>query len=254
VDGTLAARGTVPVDRFLVGRRRAEPVTDLRRQVDRLRAEARDEDRRRLVGQVVHACVLDGVVLAMVAALAALPEQPDDLDGLLERLEPDVGLGPAVAEDVLVERLARSDAEREAALVHNTAGGSGLGDDRGVDAHRRAGHAGRHWEAARLGERAEDGPHEGAVALLVVPGVVMVGDPQRVEPGRLGPTCLLDELPRPELLAREEVPDLHAESGYGSSAESPPLIVWYSPLPQLGHGGRCVVDPTCSSLPQFVHL
>ena len=55
---------------------------------------------------------------AAVALLAALPQRADDLDRLLEHLQPHVGLGPAVAEDVLVERLAAADAEAEAALVH----------------------------------------------------------------------------------------------------------------------------------------
>ena len=204
--------------------------------------------------QVVDARVLDRVVAPVVALVAALPQQPDHLDRLLEHLQPNVGLGPAVAEDVLVERLPAADAELEAALVQHAAGRRRLRDDRRVDADRRAGDAGRHWEAGRLGERADDRPHERAVALRVVPRVVVVGDPQCVEAGRLGSARLLDQLARTELLARQEVPDLHAESGYGSSAESPPLIVWYSPLPQLVHGGRCVVEPTCNSLPQFVHL
>ena len=51
-----------------------------------------------------------------MARAAALPEQPDDLDRLLEHLQAHVGLGPAVAEDVLVERLAAADAEREATV------------------------------------------------------------------------------------------------------------------------------------------
>lgn len=42
-------------------------------------------------------------------------------------------------------------------------------------------------------------------------------------------------------------------SGYGSLALSPPVTVSYTPLPQDGQGGRCFVDPTSSSLPQFVH-
>ena len=59
--------------------------------------------------------MVDGVVLAAVRLLAALPEQADDLDRLLEHLEALVGQRPAVAEDVLVEVLAAADAEEEAA-------------------------------------------------------------------------------------------------------------------------------------------
>jgi hypothetical protein len=43
-----------------------------------------------------------------MALVAALPQHPDDLDGLLEHLEAHIGFGPAVAEDVLVERFAES--------------------------------------------------------------------------------------------------------------------------------------------------
>ena len=53
------------------------------------------------------------------------------------------------------------------------------------------------------------GPHERAVALLVDPGVVVVGDPDAVEAGGLGEPCLPDELLRSELLAGEEVADAH---------------------------------------------
>src|SRR3954447_935628 len=41
-------------------------------------------------------------------------------------------------------------------------------------------------------------------------------------------------------------------SGYGSAALSPPLTVSQLPLLQEAHGGRCCVEPTCISLPQFV--
>ena len=39
------------------------------------------------------------------------------MDGLFEHLQPLVGLGPAVAQDVLVERLARADPEAEAPSI-----------------------------------------------------------------------------------------------------------------------------------------
>jgi hypothetical protein len=133
-------------------------------------------------------------VAPAVAALAALPQVAHDLDGLLEHLQAHVGLGPVRAEDVLVERLARADAEVEAAAEHDCARRRGLGDDRRVDADRRAGHAGGDNQIGCLGYRPDHRPDEGAVALLVVPRVVVVGDPQRVEARRLGAPRLLDEL------------------------------------------------------------
>ena len=57
-----------------------------------------DGDRDRLLGERVELRVVDRVVLAAVRLLAALPEQADHLDRLLEHLDPLVGRGPAVAE------------------------------------------------------------------------------------------------------------------------------------------------------------
>ena len=54
--------------------------------------------------------------------LAALPHPAHDLDRLLEHLQPHVGLGPVVAEDVLAERLAGPDAEREAPVEQHRRG------------------------------------------------------------------------------------------------------------------------------------
>ena len=48
-----------------------------------------------------------------------------------------------------------------------------------------------------------------AVSLLVVPGVVVVGDPQPFEAGVLGHARLRDELARAELLAGQEIADPH---------------------------------------------
>ena len=63
------------------------------------------------------------------------------LDRLLEHLEAYLGLGPAIAEHMLVQRLAAPDAELEATLEHHGRGGGGLGDHRGVNTHGRAGPA-----------------------------------------------------------------------------------------------------------------
>jgi hypothetical protein len=116
----------------------------------RLGPEARHQHRRRLVREVVDACVLDGVVAAAVAVLAARPQRAHDLDGLLEHLQAHVGLGPVRAEDVLVERLAAADPEVEAALEQHGAGRRRLGDHRRVDANGRARHARGHRQARGL--------------------------------------------------------------------------------------------------------
>src|SRR4030095_8184476 len=110
----------------------------------------------------LDAGVLEGVVATVMAALTALPQRADDLDGLLEHLEAHVDLGPAVAEDVLVERLAAAHAQLAAALEQHGAGGRGLSDDRGVDADGGAGDAGRDRQARGLRDGADRRPHERA--------------------------------------------------------------------------------------------
>ena len=108
---------------------------------------------------------------AAVAGRIAAPESANDLDRLLEHLQPHVGLWPAVAEDVLVERLAAADAEGEVAVEQDLRGGRGLGDHGGVDADGRARDGRRHRQAdAGAGQSADDAPDERRLALLVVPG------------------------------------------------------------------------------------
>ena len=65
-------------------------------------------------------------------------------------------------------------------------GRGGLGDDRRVDAYRRAGDRRRDRQRAASDDRADHRPHERALALLVVPRVEVVADPERLEAGRLG--------------------------------------------------------------------
>ena len=222
----------------LSGRGRREAVADPGGERDRLRPEAGDEDLRQRLRQVVDAGVLDRVVLAVVALLPALPERADDLDGLLEHLQPHVGLGPAVAEDVLVERFAAADAEREPPVVQDAAGRRGLSDDRRMDPDRRTGDAGGDGQARGRAERADHGPHEARVALLVVPGVVVVGDPERVEAGLLGLLGLLDQLARVVLLAGEEIADLHTSAPYPTGTR---VTTWHARLTaQVRHLTRAV--------------
>ena len=56
--------------------------------------------------------MLDDVVRAVDGLDAALPQQADDLDRLLEHLEALLGERPVVAEDALVQRLAAAEPSR----------------------------------------------------------------------------------------------------------------------------------------------
>src|SRR5919112_1210327 len=205
---TLAALGDVAVQSFLVGCGGDVAVADAGGQADRLGPQGRDQHRRRAVRQGVDAGVLDLIEAAVMADEAALPELAHDLHGLFEHLQAGVDPGPAVAEDVLVEVLAAADPEPEAALQGQGGGGRGLGEDGRVDADRGAGDPGGDREAGGGGDPADHRPHERALALVVVPGVVVVGDPHRPEAGLLGLLGLADQLGRAVLLAGQEVADL----------------------------------------------
>jgi hypothetical protein len=78
---------------------------------------------------------------AVIGELLAAEQLGDDRDGLFEHLLAFLGRGPLRARDLLVQRLAGTDAEVEPAAGQQTRGGSGLRDDRPVNSYRRAGQA-----------------------------------------------------------------------------------------------------------------
>ena len=141
----------------------------------------------------------------------ALPQLADQLDRLLEHLQPDVGRGPDVAEHVLVECLAGPHARATnrpssctaavAAAWAMTAGWiRTVGQVTAVVTGSE-----QAWEIAPI-----IAPDERALPLLVVPRVVVVADPEGLEAGLLGGDRLLDELGGRVLLAGQEVAEAHA--------------------------------------------
>jgi hypothetical protein len=161
-------------------------------------------------GSVKMRAFFDYVMGAAVTYRIAAPESAHDLDSLLEHLQSHVGLWPAVAEDVFVERLAAADAEGEVAVEQDLRGGRGLGDDGGVNADGRAGDGRRHRQAdAGARESADHAPDERRLALLAVPRVVVVGDPEPVEPGPFGGARLSYQLRRSIFLTRQEEAQSH---------------------------------------------
>jgi hypothetical protein len=85
-----------------------EGIADPAGELGRVRLHRRHGDLDRLVRKVEDPQVLDGVVLAAVRLIVALPEQAHHLDRLLEHLQPLVRSRPLRAEDVLVQVLARA--------------------------------------------------------------------------------------------------------------------------------------------------
>jgi hypothetical protein len=163
-------------------------------------------------------------VLAVVVDETVLgPQPPHDLDRLLQHLQPYVERRPDRPEDVLVQRLARTDTEPEPPVQQDGAGRGRLRDDRRVDPHGRAGDSGGHRQLAHLGDRTDGRPDERTLALFVVPRMEVVADPQPVEPGLLGQARLLDQFGGCVLLAGQEVSDFHVV---------PPLLptAWHSKI------------------------
>src|SRR5215218_2304816 len=184
-------------------------VPDLGCDLDRLGAEGRDVDGRRLLRQRVEAGVLHGVVFAVVPLVGALPQQPDHLHSLFHHLKPHLGRGPVVPKYVLVEVLAAADAEPEATLHHRCRGRRGLSDYRRVDAYGGAGDAGAQTYTFGGGSYTPDhAPHEWALALRVDPGVVVIRDPGGSEARFLRPAGVADHFVWGHLLAGEHVSHL----------------------------------------------
>lgn len=80
--------------------------------------------------------MLESIVATATVVDPALPEQADNLHGFLEHLEALVGLWPAVAKDVLVERLAAADSQAEASVEEDRGCRGGLSHDPRMDPHR----------------------------------------------------------------------------------------------------------------------
>ena len=141
-DGQLAVAGlaSAPVSLeflyCLLGRgRRDETLADAPGQTRRFRPARRNVYRREFLRQRVNPCVIYAVVAAAMAFHAALPEKPDDLNGFLEHLEPDVGWRPVRSDDMFIEVLPAADTQKEAARHHGGAGSGGLSDDRRMGPH-----------------------------------------------------------------------------------------------------------------------
>ena len=87
---------------------------------------------------------------AVMVDEAAVPQCAHDLDGLFEHLQPHTHIGPARTDDVLVERLARADSQRELATSKDGARRRSLRDDGRMLARRGAGDRGGDGQRADL--------------------------------------------------------------------------------------------------------
>src|SRR5690606_24219387 len=150
--------------------------------------------------------IVNCVVLAAVGLQPTLPEQADHLYSFLQ---PRLTVGyrrPSITEDVLVQVLAAADAERKPAGQERCRRRGRLGDARRMGPSGGAGDGCDDLQTIRpLRDGAEHAPHEGAMALAIDPGVVVVGDAGEAEARRLGSLGVIDERRRAVLLASERV-------------------------------------------------
>ena len=84
-----------------------EAVTDPAGQLGRFGPRGGDHDRWGLVGKAVKAGGVTAVVLAVVGHVVPGEQLPDHRHRLFEHPEPDSDRGPVIAQDVLVQVLAR---------------------------------------------------------------------------------------------------------------------------------------------------
>src|SRR6185437_14965604 len=102
-------------------------------------------------------------------------------------LQPDGRLGPIVAGDMLVERLARAHAKIEAARIHRFERGGGLRQNRRMVAWPRSGDSGAEDDATGLrSQRSQPCPDERRLPLLRRPGMKVVGGHNAAETSILG--------------------------------------------------------------------
>src|SRR5205085_5112680 len=141
---------------------------------------------------------LDLVELAVVIDGVACPQLADHLDGFLEHREAHVRRWPAVAEDVLVERLTAADPEEEPTVTQQGGCRGGLGEYGGMDADDRTGNADTDaYPLRRLGDGTEHRPYERAVALRAHPRMKVIRGGHEFEPRFLSAASVAHELGRP---------------------------------------------------------
>ena len=131
------------------------------------------------------------------------------VDRLAEHLVALADRGPALADDVLVEVLARAEAEPEAPAGQDLHRRRLLRHHRRVVAQDRARHVGHEADAlGRVGGRAEDRPRVARVPLLLEPRRVVVADHGEVEARAFGVLEVADKPVGPRLLAHHRVAEV----------------------------------------------
>ena len=176
-----------------------------------------DEDSRRYRRPFVERQVLDPPVGAVVVHRFATPERSDHVDRFGEPLSSLGDARPALRVRLLVESLAGPDAEHEPPPEQHRRRCRGVRHvDRMVPRDHR-GHAHTDLDAIGLaGDRADGRPHMSRMSLRGSPRLQMVGDHHGVEPDRVGPAGVANELHGVVLLGRQPPAEPDPAAGWGA--------------------------------------
>ena len=162
-------------------------------------------DRGRRIRHGVEPRALELYVLAAVLDDLAREEPADDLDGLHQDAQPGRRLGPVIADDVFVQRLARAESEPEASRVHRFERRRSLGDYGRMVAEARRRHARAEAEVRGRAKSAHPGPDEGALALIRGPGVEVIRGHHGTEPRLFGRLTPIQKIRGMELLEHRRI-------------------------------------------------
>ena len=191
----------VGVQSWVLAACRDEAIGDATCQTGSGGAGGTDVDRYGSVGTVVDRRIPNLPELAVETDALAGPQLVQERERLLQATETFGRLGPRDAEGHLVEGFAGAHPQDDAPRVHHAEGREGLRHDTRVVAEGGGEHRRAEEDPGRSRpDGAEPRDSRRRMATLVHPGLQVVGDEHRVEPGLLGAHREVCELVWSELL------------------------------------------------------
>ena len=153
--------------------------------------------------QTVDSRVFYRVVSSAVRLHTTRPQKTYHFDRFLEHFQPLPNARPLVAENMLIQIFARTDAEEESARHRRCNRSRGLSDDRRMNADERTGDAGSYVKSlCALRNCTENSPDKWTLSLSVNPRVKMVGDQRELESRLLGAFGVTHQIRSGMFLAR----------------------------------------------------
>ena len=158
-----------------IRRRVDQAVADLTGSTRHFRAAGRYHDRCRLIGEGEEAGVFHGVKITPEIGRFPGPQLVHYFNRFDQHRFTDGKGRPMVAKNMFVKIFAGAYSQEEAPRHHRRRSGRRLGNNGGMNAHRRAGDTGAKPQLlCDLGNAADHAPDKRAVALCTDPGMVMI--------------------------------------------------------------------------------